>query len=41
MNLLKKKEAEKFVNVSKEFVNTYLGTKRKLPLGGREKTNTK
>lgn len=31
-----KNEAENFVNVSKEYVNTYLGTKRKLPLGGRK-----
>lgn len=35
----KKSDAETFVNVSKEFVNTYLQTGRKLPLGGREKSN--
>jgi hypothetical protein len=27
------------VNVSKEFVNTYIATGRKLPFGGREKSN--
>jgi hypothetical protein len=32
----KKSEAVNMINVSKEFVNTYLGTGRKLPLGGRE-----
>lgn len=31
-----KKEAEKMVNILKEFVNTFLQTGRKLPLGGRE-----
>lgn len=31
-----KAEASTMVNVSKEFVNTYLETGRKLPLGGRE-----
>lgn len=35
----KKSDAETFVNVSKEFVNTYLQSGRKLPLGGREKSN--
>ena len=35
----KKSEAESLVNLSKEFVNTYLQTGRKLPLGGREKSN--
>lgn len=34
-----KSEATTMVNVSKEFVNTYLGTGRKLPFGGREKSN--
>lgn len=34
-----KTEANTMVNVSKEFVNTYLGTGRKLPFGGREKSN--
>lgn len=30
------KDAEVFVGISKEFVNTYVTTGRKLPLGGRE-----
>jgi carboxypeptidase C (cathepsin A) len=34
-----KKESQTMVNISKEFVNTYLHTGRKLPLGGREKSN--
>lgn len=34
-----KSEANTMVNVSKEFVNTYLNTGRKLPFGGREKSN--
>lgn len=34
-----KAEAATMINVSKEFVNTYLGTGRKLPFGGREKSN--
>lgn len=34
-----KGEAKTMVGVSKEFVNTYLHTGRKLPLGGREETN--
>ena len=34
-----KAEATTMVNVSKEFVNTYLETGRKLPFGGREKSN--
>ena len=34
-----KAEASTMVNVSKEFVNTYLSTGRKLPFGGREKSN--
>ena len=35
----KKSEAANFVNISKEFVNTYLDTNRKLPLGGRQTSN--
>lgn len=34
-----KNEAASMVNISKQFVNTYLETGRKLPLGGRETTN--
>ena len=34
-----KAEASTMVNVSKEFVNTYISTGRKLPFGGREKCN--
>lgn len=34
-----KSEAATMVNISKEFVNTYLATGRKLPFGGREKSN--
>lgn len=34
-----KSEATSMVNVSKEFINTYIATGRKLPLGGREKSN--
>lgn len=34
-----KSEASSMVNISKEFINTYLETGRKLPLGGREKSN--
>lgn len=34
-----KSDATTMVNVSKEFVNTYVATGRKLPLGGREKSN--
>lgn len=33
------KDAETMVGISKEFVNTYLSTGRKLPLGGRETMN--
>lgn len=33
---VRKNEAEKMINVSKEFVNTFLKTGRKLPLGARE-----
>lgn len=32
-----KSNATSMINLSKEFVNTYLQTGRKLPLGGREK----
>lgn len=35
----KKADAQQFVNISKEFVNTYLQTGRKLPLGIRETSN--
>lgn len=35
----KKADAEVLVDFSKEFVNTYLKTGRKLPLGGRKKSN--
>ena len=34
-----KSDATTMVNISKEFVNTYLSSGRKLPLGGREKAN--
>lgn len=34
-----KADAETMVNMSKEFMNTYLDTGRKLALGGREKSN--
>ncbi len=34
-----KSDATAMVGISKEFVNTYLQTGRKLPLGGRETTN--
>ena len=34
-----KNGAQTMVNFSKEFVNTYLHTGRKLPLGAREKSN--
>lgn len=33
---LSKNEAASFVNISKEFANTYIQTGRKLPLGGRK-----
>ena len=36
---LKKSEATAMVNLSKEFINTYLHTGRKLPLGAREKSD--
>lgn len=32
----KRSDAETMVNISKEFVNTFIQTGRKLPLGGRE-----
>lgn len=35
----KKSDAINMVNISKEFVNTYLESGRKLPLGGRETSN--
>ena len=34
-----KSEATTMINISKEFVNTYVHTGRKLPLGGREDMN--
>lgn len=34
-----KGEAKTMVGISKEFIHTYLGTGRKLPLGGRAETN--
>lgn len=34
-----KAEAASMVGISKEFINTYLETGRKLPLGGRAETN--
>ena len=34
-----KSDANVMVGISKEFVNTYVGTGRKLPLGGRENMN--
>ena len=34
-----KQEATIMVGLSKEFINTYMDTGRKLPLGGREKSN--
>ena len=36
---VRKTEATSMVNVSKEFVNTFLQTGRKLPLGAREKSD--
>lgn len=36
---LKKAEASTMVDISKEFVNTYIGTGRKLPFGGRENSD--
>lgn len=34
-----KSDASTIINLSKEFINTYLNTDRKLPLGGRESSN--
>ena len=34
-----KAEAQSMVNFSKEFINTYIETGRKLPLGGRARSN--
>jgi len=34
-----KQDAEALVSISKEFINTYIETGRKLPLGGRETSN--
>ena len=34
-----KNEASTMINISKEFINTYIETGRKLPLGGREDSN--
>lgn len=36
---VKKSEADTMVNVSKEFLHTFLATGRKLPLGGRENSD--
>ena len=36
---VRKSEATSMVNISKEFVNAYLQTGRKLPLGAREKSD--
>lgn len=36
---VRKAEATTMVNISKEFINTFLQTGRKLPLGGREKSD--
>lgn len=36
---VKRSEAENMLNISKEFINTYLQTGRKLPIGGREKSD--
>ncbi len=35
----KKSEAEHMLEFNKEFINTYLATERKLPLGGRKLSN--
>ena len=34
-----KSDAENMINISKQFIHTYLETGRKLPLGGRAKSN--
>lgn len=36
---VKKAEASSMVNISKEFINTFLHTGRKLPMGAREKSD--
>jgi hypothetical protein len=36
---VKKTEATSMVNISKEFVNTFIHTGRKMPLGAREKSD--
>lgn len=36
---VKKSEATSMVDISKEFINTYLHTGRKLPMGAREKSD--
>jgi hypothetical protein len=36
---VRKSEASSMINISKEFVNTFLKTGRKLPLGAREKSD--
>lgn len=36
---VRKNEASSMVNISKEFVNTFMQTGRKLPLGAREKSD--
>ena len=36
---VRKAEAASMVNLSKEFINTFVKTGRKLPLGGREKSD--
>lgn len=38
-HVFKKSESQAFVDISKEFVNTYTQTGRKLPLGGRQKSD--
>lgn len=38
-HVFKKSESQAFVDISKEFINTYTQTGRKLPLGGREKSD--
>lgn len=35
----KRSDANSFIGISKEFVNTFIQTGRKLPLGGRETSN--
>ena len=32
-------DAKTYINIGKDFIHTYLGTGRKLPLGGREQSN--